>query len=75
MKGTNRLEVTVTLLNDALLDELGRFVKRDPSPMNLPVVVCMSPLTSIENADKVEVAMVDVVMLEAIIVDAIILDV
>ena len=67
------------MLNVGLLDnvvpELGRFVKRDPSPINLPDVVCISPCTIIEYADKVEVAMVDAVMLDAIIVDAIILDV
>jgi hypothetical protein len=57
-----------------VLPELGRLLRPEPSPTNLPNV-CISPCTIIEYADKVEVAMVDAVMLDTIIVDAIMLDV
>ena len=78
MNGAVRLELTIILLNDGLIDvvvpELGRFVRADPSPINFPNV-CILDCTIIEYADKVEVAIVDAVMLDAIIVDAIMLDV
>jgi hypothetical protein len=64
----------VRLVNDTLLPELGRFVRADPSPINLPNV-CILDCTIIEYADKVDVAIVDAVILDAIMVDAIMLDV
>jgi hypothetical protein len=58
-----------------VLPELGRLLRPEPSPTNLPDVICILDCTIIEYADKVEVAMVDAVMLDTIIVDAIMLDV
>ncbi len=58
-----------------MLPELGRLLRPEPSPINLPDVVCILSFTSMVYADKVEVAIVDAVMLDAMIVDAIMLDV